>query len=78
MYIGEDRQPRFGTNFFENTKPLVQARPAKRVARRTVGLVEGTFINHLHIKAPGNGGQGIRDMKRMLFAFDHARPGNHE
>ena len=67
--VRRHRQPGRALDRFQRLEPLVQPRPAKRLARSAVGLVERRLEDQRDLQPLGQLGERVRNGKRQLLDF---------
>jgi hypothetical protein len=76
--VGQDGQPGPFADLFEDAQPFIHAKPAKRLVRSAVRLVEGALENQEQVQLVGNGGQAFGHAQGKMFVFDHTGAGDCE
>jgi hypothetical protein len=76
--IGRNRQAGRLADFGQNSQPVFETRTTVSVQARAIGLVEGRLEYQLNGEPRGDLPNPPRDVERLLFTLDDARPGNHQ
>src|SRR5262249_28058211 len=74
--VGGDRQPGAALDRLEGLHPLAQPRPAERLARGTVGLVERRLEHERQLQALRQVGDRLGDAQCQVVRLDDARAGD--
>ena len=78
MHVREHRKARALAHAREGREPRIDARPARCVAIRSIGLVEARLEDDPSRYALGETREVIGHAKVQLIVFDDARSGDHE
>ena len=76
--IGEHRHAELLADFHQRPQSVHDARSAKRLAGRAVGLVEAGFEDVVNAELPAGFRQGSGDGAAEFFILDHARPSDEK
>ncbi len=74
--VRENWQSKQALDLGQNRKPALQARPAKTVARGSIGLVIARFEDERQTEVIANLRQRFGGLHDHLFILDDARPGD--
>ena len=78
MHVSQYRNVHFVFHFLQNAQAFLHARPAIAADRSAVRLVVGRFEDEREIQRTRHALDDLRHAQRVIFALNHAGPGNEE
>ena len=78
MHIRQNRNLQLVLNFLQNAQAFLQSRAAKAANRSAIGLVVAGLEDERETERLGHALDNLGHANGVLFALDHARPGNQK